>query len=59
LYSKYYKGEFRGISEAVKELVDFVEKKKKKVKNIYLWTVDCPECWKTRGGPTNIIFAKV
>lgn len=59
LYSKYYKGEFKGVSTAFKELGEYVEKKGEKVKNWYLWTVDCPECWKERGGPTNVIFARV
>jgi effector-binding domain-containing protein len=59
LYSKYYKGEFRGLSKAFKELMKFLEKKKLEPKQFFTWTVDCPECWKERGGPTNVIFARV
>jgi hypothetical protein len=59
LYSKFYKGGFKGLGSAVTELMDYVAKKiKKQFKCIYTWTANCPECWKTEQ-PVNVIFASI
>jgi hypothetical protein len=58
LYSLYYHGEFRGLSQQVRALREFFEsEEKRKPRKIYTWTADCPKCWKERGGPTTVLFA--
>jgi len=59
LYSKYYKGEFKGLGMVIHEFMDYVKDKDEEIKSMYTWTTNCPECWKEQGGPTVVIFARV
>jgi hypothetical protein len=60
LYSKYYHGPFKGLSEEIGKLIEFVDsKEKKKPAKIYTWVTNCPKCWKQHGGPTTVIFARI
>jgi effector-binding domain-containing protein len=58
LYSVFYRGEFRGLSQQVQRLIEFFESaEKRKPRKIYTWVSNCPKCWKTQGGPATVLFA--
>lgn len=60
LYSKFYRGPFKGLKKEIFELIGFVEKKEgKKPAKLYTWVANCPKCWKKDGSPTTVIFAKI
>jgi hypothetical protein len=60
LYSKLYHGPFKNLGREVKLLNDFVEKNEsKQPEKLYSWVSNCPKCWKTQGGPTTVLFARI
>jgi hypothetical protein len=60
VYSKYHHGSFKDLKKSIDELNAFVEKNAgKKPSKIYTWTSNCPTCWKSQGGPTVVLFARV
>ena len=58
LYSKYFRGEFRDLGQAVRQLVEYVRSQQQTPKQLYSWYATCPRCWETRGKET-VLFAQV
>lgn len=60
LYSKYYRGPFKGLKQEISELIAYIQtKEKKEPTRVYTWETNCPKCWEREGGPTTVIFARV
>jgi hypothetical protein len=58
LYSKYFRGEFKDLGQALKLLLEHVRAQQLAPKQLYSWYATCPKCWATKGKET-VLFAQV
>jgi len=58
-YSKVYDGEFKEISNWIKEFKQFLEKQTKPVKDLFVFYTTCPNCAKVYGHNYIVLFGKI
>jgi len=57
--TKVYEGSYKDIGNWVKDMNEYVAKKKKKVKKLYFFYTMCPSCAKAYGQNYTVLLAKV